>query len=129
MIPAWRLLVAAGALLTVALAAAFDSSLAPAWRVAAMLVLLAALGDAAVLWARAMPAATRTAPGSLPLGIWHRISLRLANPSARARKLEVFDQFWIQVKKLRVKLRAMNFIQEICWIMTPFITLESRLMY
>lgn len=91
MIPAWRLLVAAGALLAVALAAAFDSSLAPAWRVAAMLVLLAALGDAAVLWARAMPAATRAAPGSLPLGIWHRISLRLANPSARARKLEVFD--------------------------------------
>lgn len=91
MIPARRLLITGAALLVVALAAAFDSSLAPAWRAAAWLIVLAAIGDAAVLWSRAMPAAARAAPGSFPLGVWHRISLRLANPSARPRDVEVFD--------------------------------------
>jgi len=91
MIPARRLLVAGGVLLAIALAAAFEGALEPAWRAAAVLVLLAVLGDAAAVWAAPIPAASRSAPASLPLGIWHRISLRLTNPGPRARNVEIFD--------------------------------------
>jgi len=90
-IPARRFLIVGAVLLALALTAAFENGLEPVWRAAGALVLLAAVADAAILWAWAMPAATRTVPGSLPLGMWHRISLRLANPSARSRRLEVFD--------------------------------------
>ena len=77
MIPARRLLWAGAALLLFALAASFESALQPMWRTAAILVLLVMLGDAAFALIARMPAASRNAPASFPLGIWHRISLRL----------------------------------------------------
>lgn len=110
MIPARRLLIVAAALFALALAAAFDSDLDALWRAGTVLVLLAMLGDALAVWARVMPVATRTAPGSLPLGIWHRIALRLANPTSRARRIEVFDHtpeaFEVRGMPCRVTLPA-----------------------
>jgi uncharacterized protein (DUF58 family) len=91
MIPARRLLLAGALLLALALAASFESALEPMWRAAAILVLLVMLGDAAAVLAARMPAASRSAPATFPLGLWHRISLRVTNPAARARGVEIFD--------------------------------------
>jgi uncharacterized protein (DUF58 family) len=110
MIPARRLLLAGTVLLAIALAAAFESALEPVWRVASVLVLLVVLGDAAAVLAARLPAASRSAPASLPLGVWHRMTLLLRNPGPRARSVEIFDHtpdaFEVRGMPRRVSLPA-----------------------
>jgi uncharacterized protein (DUF58 family) len=91
MIPARRLLyVVAGAAALAVLAGIFPA-LAQAWLGAAALLLLATLADAAAGWQVPLLTGQRSMPGSLPLGVWHEVALRIANGATRRRALAVFD--------------------------------------
>jgi uncharacterized protein (DUF58 family) len=69
----------------------FWSASVPAWQTAAALFAAVCALDAAL--ARLLPAVTaeRAVPGSLALGAWHRIRIRIRNLSRRALSVAVFD--------------------------------------
>jgi uncharacterized protein (DUF58 family) len=52
-----------------------------------------AVADAVSLWRIPSPAARRLIPGSLPLGVGHEVSLRLANLTASSLPVEVHDHY------------------------------------
>lgn len=91
MIPAGRLL----ALLAVLLALAAVSIVFAGLRLpaaAALIVLCAVAGFDALLAWRAQPlAAERAVPGSLALGVWHPIHVRLRNASTSRRDAAIYD--------------------------------------
>ena len=91
MIPSRRLIYLAVALLAFGLATVFWSALVFAWHAAAALSAAVCALDAAL--ARLAPAvsANRATPGSLALGAWHRIRLRIRNASGRVIEIAAFD--------------------------------------
>ena len=74
----------------------------------AAIVALAAAADAALGLREASLEARRAAPGSLPLGVWHEIALRIGNRSRRPLALRVFDHYpsGFQVRGLPQAIRV-----------------------
>jgi uncharacterized protein (DUF58 family) len=66
-------------------------ALAPLWPALGAVVLLATTLDAALGWRPPAIEARRALPGSLPLGVWHDIALRIGNPGRRALELRIYD--------------------------------------
>ncbi|HWQ38018.1 MAG TPA: DUF58 domain-containing protein [Burkholderiales bacterium] len=91
LIPAPRLLWLTGALTAGGIAASIWPVALPAWFAACALLGTGVLGDA--MAARRLPPllGRRVMPASLPLGVGHEVSLRLANGGARALGVAVHD--------------------------------------
>jgi uncharacterized protein (DUF58 family) len=91
MIPSRRLLRLLGAWTLLGLAASLWARALPAWRAAGGLLGLAVLVDAVLAhWPKGL-SAERDLPGSLALGEWREVKLRLHNPSPFSLRVEVFD--------------------------------------
>jgi uncharacterized protein (DUF58 family) len=93
LIPSRRLLLALATLLVAACAAAIWPRLDLLWQMGGALLLLAALADALHALVPLPVVAARRVPGSLPLGVWHEVGLRIANSARRRVLLEVFDHY------------------------------------
>ncbi len=91
MIPSSRLVYLCAALLAFGVATVFWSASVPAWQAAAAMLAAACALDAALVRLLPAAAAERDVPGSLALGAWHRIRLRIRNLSRRALRVAVFD--------------------------------------
>ena len=91
LIPSRLLLWLLAALLIAAGAAAIWPKFALVWRAGAALLLLLALGDAMYVLRPWRLAAQRRVPGSLPLGVWHDVTLRIANGEPHRIELTLFD--------------------------------------
>ncbi|MGH8616260.1 MAG: DUF58 domain-containing protein [Burkholderiales bacterium] len=91
LIPSRPFLWILAALLAVGIAAAFVPEIKLAWAFAATVLAVGALGDG--LYAVSAPrlSARRVVPGSLALGVWHPVRLRLANGERRALTLVLYD--------------------------------------
>jgi uncharacterized protein (DUF58 family) len=79
------------ALVGLGLATVFWSAIVPAWQGAAALFVGVCALDAGLAWLLPAVAADRAMPGSLSLGAWHRIRLRIHNGSRATRLVAVFD--------------------------------------
>jgi len=79
------------ALLALGIATVFVPALRGSWHVAAALFAAACAIDAWLAWLIPAVAADRAMPGSLALGAWHRIRLRIHNASRATRLIAVFD--------------------------------------
>jgi uncharacterized protein (DUF58 family) len=79
------------ALLAFGVATVFWSASVPAWQAAAAMLAAACALDAGLVRLLPAAAAERAVPGSLALGAWHRIRLRIRNLSRRALRVAVFD--------------------------------------
>ena len=89
-----RPLIALAALLALAgVGVSLFPAAAPLWLGAGALLAAIALADAALLLRLPTPHARREIPASLPLGIGHEVSIRLANGSARALRVTVHDHY------------------------------------
>lgn len=93
MIPTRRLLVLLSLLLLAAIAASLWSTLAAYWLASALLLAGLALVDAAGAWPRAALRAERRVAGSLSLGVWQEVGVRLHNDGPRPLRLEAFDHY------------------------------------
>jgi uncharacterized protein (DUF58 family) len=91
LIPTNRLLWAAAALLALGLVVSIFPDFAYLWVAAAALALAFAAVDALAALRIQPPAARRVVPGSLPLGVAHDVTLRLANPVAAPITCDVHD--------------------------------------
>ncbi len=85
---AWWLL---WAWLGLALAAAMEPVLVPAWASSGGLLALLLAGEALVLARRDPPMLVRTLPPTMALGNWHEVRLRLEGAARRPWPIEVFD--------------------------------------
>jgi len=93
LIPSRTLLQLLAALLLAAVITAIWPRLDVLWQAGGVLLLAAALGDA-VHALRPWPlVAARRVPGSLPLGVWHEVALRIASSARRSVRLDVFDHY------------------------------------
>jgi uncharacterized protein (DUF58 family) len=91
LIPSRRLLQLIVALLIAAIAAAIEPRLNPVWQAGGALVLIVAVIDALAAVQPWPLAGQRRAPGSLPLGVWHTLALRVVNRGRQTMVLAVFD--------------------------------------
>ncbi len=89
--PSRRLLLACAPWLALGVLAVRWPGLIPAWWALGALTALAALADAFLALRLELPEAGRRVAGSLPLGAWSEVKLRLRNPSRRAMALQVHD--------------------------------------
>lgn len=89
--PSRRLLLACAPWLALGALAVRWPGLLPAWWAVGALTAVAALADALLALRRELPEAGRRVAGSLPLGAWSEVKLRLRNPSDRTMALQVFD--------------------------------------
>src|SRR5688572_5840075 len=91
MIPTPRLIVLLGASFALGVAAVFWPGTLAAWRIASGVLAAAAAIDAFLVWRMHTLEADRTTPGSLALGAWHRIHVRIRNASRTPRELALYD--------------------------------------
>jgi uncharacterized protein (DUF58 family) len=91
LIPSRRLLLLSIGLSLAGLPVSLSGAVAAAWPGALLLLLGAAIADAAHARRLALPLAARRVQGSLPLGAISEVSIRLENRSARAVHIEVYD--------------------------------------
>ena len=90
-VPSRQLVGAGGVLLALAVAVVFVPALEGPWQWTAAALAALAIIDAVLTWATARLAADRPTPGSLAVGAWHRIRVRLRNGSRVAREAAVYD--------------------------------------
>jgi uncharacterized protein (DUF58 family) len=90
-IPSLRLIALAGAVMLLAIVSLFADALAGLWVAAGLAVALLAAIDGWIAWSTSPIAAERSTPGSLPLGVWHHIRLRVRNRASAARDVEIYD--------------------------------------
>ena len=88
--PTRRLLKALAALLALGIVAAIWPMAEAGFTAAAGLVAVAALLDAAAATRAHRLAGERSVPGSLPVGVWHHIPVRIANGARRARRSRIY---------------------------------------
>ncbi len=93
LIPSPLLLRLLGVLLVAAIVAAIWPRVELAWQAGGVLLLLVGVVDALAAMQTWPLVAQRRVPGSLPLGVWHTLALRVANRGARAVELAVFDRY------------------------------------
>ena len=93
LIPSRLLLHLLAALLITAGAAAIWPRLDLLWQIGGAMLLLVAAADALHALRPWPLAAQRRVPGSLPLGVWHAVTLRIANGGRHAVRLAVFDHY------------------------------------
>jgi uncharacterized protein (DUF58 family) len=93
LIPSRRLLWLAAALIALGVAVSVLPRFAYFWFAATILLMTFAALDAIAALRIEPPAARRIVPGSLPLGVPHDVSLRLANLSAAALACRVHDHY------------------------------------
>jgi len=93
LIPSRRLLWLAGALTAGGVAVSIWTVAIPVWVGACAVAAVLALTDAVLGWKLPTPLARRVVPGSLPLGVGHDVSVRLANGGARALQVTVHDHY------------------------------------
>lgn len=93
MIPAPRLFLLLALWLAAALAAAVFPGAMVFWIVSGAAIVLLAAIDALAVLRRATPDCQRDVAGSLALGVWSGVRLRLHNRGRRPIALEVFDSF------------------------------------
>jgi uncharacterized protein (DUF58 family) len=79
--------------LTLAIAATLRPPMMIYWQIAGIILLLIALLDAWRVWRLPPIQVQRQVPGSLPLGVWSEVILRLHNPTSTPRLIEVFDDY------------------------------------
>jgi len=79
--------------LTLAFAATLRPPMTIYWQLGGVLFLLLALIDAWRVWRFPTIQIQRQVPGSLPLGVWSEVILRLHNPTKVPRLIEVFDDY------------------------------------
>ena len=91
MIPGSRLLAFCAALALLGFVAIFSQAALAATAVAATALALAALTDGWVAWSTHPLVAERATPGSLPVGVWHRVRVRIRNRASVPREAEVYD--------------------------------------
>jgi uncharacterized protein (DUF58 family) len=91
LIPSRRLLWVAAALTAGGVATSVWAVATPAWLGACAVAALLALTDAISGSRLPTPLGRRVVPGSLPLGVGHDVSVRLANSGARALRVTVHD--------------------------------------
>jgi uncharacterized protein (DUF58 family) len=91
MIPSARLIALFAGVTLLAIAALFFESLTRVWQFAFLAVSAAAAFDAWIAWRTTLVAADRAIPGSLPLGVWHRVSVRIWNRGSVARYVDIYD--------------------------------------
>ncbi len=96
-LPSTRLFALLAALLAFAVLIPFYPELASLWDVAVAVLLGVLLLDAIGIKAPAEIVAERHLPGSLPLGVWHQVSIKLHNHSNRTLDLRVFDHYPTQM--------------------------------
>lgn len=89
--PSRLLLLLLVGLLALAVAAAIWPALHPAWVAGGALLGAVALADAALLARRLAVTAERRVPGSLPVGVWQRVAVRVANGAPHACRLVLYD--------------------------------------
>ncbi|MBL8769717.1 MAG: DUF58 domain-containing protein [Planctomycetes bacterium] len=89
--PAPRLLQLALVLAAIGLVASFVPRALPFYFGAIGVAALVAAIDAVVVLRRPAVIVLRTAPSSVPVGVWKEIELRVDNPTPRAQTLAVFD--------------------------------------
>lgn len=89
--PAPRLLQLALGLAAIGLVAAFLPRALPFYFGAIGVAVLVAAIDAILVLRRPASLVLRTAPSSVPVGVWKEIELRVDNPTSRAQTLHVFD--------------------------------------
>ncbi len=93
LIPSHRLLWLAAAVTAGGVAASVWSVSIPAWIAACAAAGTLALADAALAWKLPTPLGRRVVPGSLPLGVGHEVSVRLANAGKRPIQVTVHDHY------------------------------------
>lgn len=74
-------------------AAAAWPPLWPLWQGLGLTIGLAAAIDALRVWRGAVPAVDRQVLGSLPMGAWSEVRLRIHNPGRRPLRLRIFDHY------------------------------------
>ncbi len=89
--PSRRLLALIAALLVLAIVAAIWPAAEPVLRVGAGVFVVAALMDALELARVRELAGERRVPGSLPVGVWHRVPVRIINGARASRRIRVYD--------------------------------------
>ncbi|MBI2313697.1 MAG: DUF58 domain-containing protein [Betaproteobacteria bacterium] len=103
--PAPRLLALAGLWLAGALAAALWPGYQTLWAGAGLALAALAALDAWQGSRQAAPAADRRVPGTLALGIWREVGLRMTNSGRQALALQVFDRYPAQAESSRLPQR------------------------
>ena len=116
MIPSLRLLRLLGAWTLLGLGASVWARLLPLWRGSGWALLAALVADAVLcLWPKGLEG-ERDVPGSLALGEWREVRLRLRNPSAFALTVEIFDHhpsdFESRGLPIRQALPARGFLEQ-----------------
>ena len=94
--PARLLLAAAGGWFIFGIVAAVWPTLVPAWWIIGTLLAGLMLFDLAWLIGAPKLSATRRVLGSLPVGVWSQVQLRLNNPGRRTLRMAVFDHYPLQ---------------------------------
>jgi uncharacterized protein (DUF58 family) len=89
--PSRLLLVLLAMLLALAVAAAIWPAAYPIWLAGAGLLGVVVIVDAAVVARVPALTAQRRVPGSLPVGVWQRVALHVANDARTARRLLLYD--------------------------------------
>lgn len=89
--PSRLLLLLLAILLAVAVAAAIWPAAYPIWLTGAALLGVAVIVDAALAVGARAFTAERRVPGSLPVGVWQRVAVRVVNRTSAARRLLVYD--------------------------------------
>jgi uncharacterized protein (DUF58 family) len=91
MIPSRRLIALLSGVTLLAVAALFVDALAAIWQVAFIALPIVAALDAWIAWHTSPVTAERATPGSLPLGVWQRVSIRIRNRGSVPRYVDVYD--------------------------------------
>jgi uncharacterized protein (DUF58 family) len=91
MIPSRLLLQAAAALTALAVAGLFFPAVQAPWAVVAVALAAAAAIDGWIARVTHPVIAERATPGSLALGVWHPITVRVWNRARAPREIEIFD--------------------------------------
>ena len=97
-LPARRLLAAAGVLAGAGVLASAAPWLLPAWTAAAAGLCAVAVYDAVAVLAGVLPRARRAVPGSLALGVECQATVDIDNPGRHALEIEVFDHHPVEFK-------------------------------
>jgi uncharacterized protein (DUF58 family) len=93
LIPSRRLLTLLWLVLALALAASAWPTLSDVWAVTAGALALLALLDGVAAWPRAPLRIERDVAGSLPLGVWEDVRLRIHHDGHRPLALRIFDHY------------------------------------
>lgn len=79
--------------LTLAIAATMRPPMMIYWQMGGLILLILALFDAWRVWRLPPLRVQRQVPGSLPLGVWSEVILKLHNPTNAPRLIEIFDDY------------------------------------